>query len=276
LSIGAVGSAARLHPRVASRLYSKFDFEAATALVRPLTFEHSAETFFGAPPAESKPLILGGFSGSVARGASCNCHRVMIAPHCHGTHTESVGHLTLTQPKLAELLPLAPLPALLLTVTTAPAPISDEDSDPAPRPGDRLITRKGLLKAWPDALPFEPKALLIRSRGTADPANPPFLTRQATEEIIARDISHLVLDLPSIDRTVDGGKLTAHRVFFGLPTGSTDLNDATRAHATLTELAQFPSSVIDGPCGLMIQIPAWQGDAAPSRPIHLPLKKRRR
>src|SRR3982751_5501059 len=49
---------------------------------------------FGAPPPESKPWSVGSFSGSVATGASCNCHTLTLIPHCQMTHTESVAHLT--------------------------------------------------------------------------------------------------------------------------------------------------------------------------------------
>jgi hypothetical protein len=100
--------------------------------------------------------------------------------------------------------------------------------------------------------------------------NPPFLSRQAATEIVRRGIEHLVLDLPSADRTDDQGRLTAHRIFFGLPAGATDAALATRAQCTITEFARFPAQVPDGPCALQLQIPAFTGDAVPSRPVHLP------
>jgi hypothetical protein len=56
-----------------------------------------------------------------------------------------------------------------------------------------------------------------------------------------------------------------------LPAGSTQLADAARPDATITELATFPASLRDGPCAVQIQIPAWSGDAVPSRPLYLPL-----
>ena len=89
--------------------------------------------------------------------------------------------------------------------------------------------------------------------------------------MVQRGIEHLVVDLPSVDRSSDAGRLTAHRIFFGLPAGATDARLATRSQCTITELAQFPSRVADGPCALQLQIPAFTGDAVPSRPVHLPL-----
>jgi hypothetical protein len=75
------------------------------------------------------------------------------------------------------------------------------------------------------------------------------------------------VDLPSIDRAHDEGRLTAHRIFFGLPPGSTALAQATRPHATVTELAYIPDAAPDGPYLLELQVPALGGDAVPSRPL---------
>jgi len=251
---------------------SRLRFDAATSLALELDFEGPQIRHFGAPGASSAALVSGSFTGDVTRGASCNCRSITLVPHCNGTHTESVGHLTTYHTPLHRLVPMAPLPALLLTVEVVVPEGSGEDSDPAPQPQDQLITAANLIAKWPAKLPFAPRALLIRTRGrTTGDDNPPYLSRQAAGEIVARGIEHLVLDLPSADRTRDEGRLTAHRVFFGLPVGSTDARDATRSHCTITELAQFPASVTDGPCALMLQLPAFTGDAVPSRPVHMPL-----
>ena len=98
-------------------------------------------------------------------------------------------------------------------------------------------------------------------------STPPYLSREAAEFLVARGIEHLVVDLPSIDRSHDEGRLTAHRVFFGLPRGASSLALAERARATVTELAYIPSEVADGPYLLQIQVPAIGGDAVPSRPL---------
>jgi hypothetical protein len=119
---------------------------------------------------------------------------------------------------------------------------------------------------------LRPRALLLRTGTDWLDAAPPFLSRQLAEELVARGVEHLITDLPSVDRLVDEGRLTAHRIFFGLPAGSTDLAAATRAVATITELAGFPAGLPDGPCAVQLQIPAWSGDAVPSRPLYLPLR----
>jgi len=80
-------------------------------------------------------------------------------------------------------------------------------------------------------------------------------------------IEHLVVDLPSIDRAHDEGRLTAHRLFFGLPAGQTALARAARSTCTVTELAYIPDEAVDGPYLLELQVPAINGDAVPSRPL---------
>jgi arylformamidase len=248
------------------------DFGAAVSLALTLDFAGDHPQHFGAPLATSEAFRVGSFQGDVRRGASCNCRRLVLIPHCNGTHTESASHLTLEQRPLQELLPAGPMQALLLTVNATDALAVAEGSLPAPLPGDRLITRAGLLSAWQEHPDARPRALLLRTGTDWHDEAPPYLSLQLARELVARGIEHLVTDLPSVDRLEDEGLLTAHRIFFGLPAGSTELAAAARAFATITELAGFPAALQDGPCAVQIQIPAWSGDAVPSRPLYLPLR----
>jgi len=68
----------------------------------------------------------------------------------------------------------------------------------------------------------------------------PYLTPAAARFLVERGIEHLVLDVPSADRADDEGRLSAHRIFFGLPSGSQALAEATRAQCTITELPSYP------------------------------------
>jgi arylformamidase len=230
---------------------------------------------FGAPAASSRAFAVPGFSGSVAQGASCNCNVITLIPHCNGTHTECVGHLTTEPLDAHRVIPPGLLPALLVTIEPVQARAQLETTDPTPEPGDSLITRQALDSSWPKALPFEPRALIIRTlpneaekvRRDYTDGTPPYLTREAAQFLVARGIEHLVCDLPSIDRAHDEGRLTAHRVFFGLPPGSTTLRESLRPRATVTELTFIPNTVADGPYLLEIQAPAIGGDAVPSRPL---------
>ena len=60
----------------------------------PLDFDGPQPGFHGAPAAASRPLRGGNFIGDTREGGSCNCDQVTLVPHCNGTHTECVGHLT--------------------------------------------------------------------------------------------------------------------------------------------------------------------------------------
>jgi arylformamidase len=216
-----------------------------------------------------------GFSGAVASGASCNCQVISLIPHCNGTHTECAGHLTRERLDAQRVIPRGLLPALLVSVTPESAAAAAEGTDPAPAAQDLLITRRALTRAWPASLPFAVSALLVRTlpnpsaKRTHDYSGetPPYLSREATQLLVERGIRHLVVDLPSIDRARDEGRLTAHRIFFGLPPGSVELAAAARVDATVTEFAFIPDELADGPGLLELQAPALGGDAVPSRPL---------
>jgi kynurenine formamidase len=258
------------------------DLERGFDLSIPLRFSGAQPSAFGAPPASAAPLRVGDFVGDVAQGGSCNCAEVRFVPHCNGTHTECVGHVSREAVHIHEIRPRGLEPALLLSVATLPAAGCGESSDPPPQPGDRLITARALAAAWQRcAWPQVPvRALVLRTLPNAadKPTHryemdspPPYVTREAAQWLVEHEIEHLLLDVPSMDRLDDGGRLTAHRIFWGLPPGSTDAAAAARAHATITELVFAADAVPDGRYLLDLHIPAFAADAAPSRPILFPL-----
>ncbi|HVC29920.1 MAG TPA: cyclase family protein [Steroidobacteraceae bacterium] len=240
-----------------------------------LDFAGAQVRHFGAPRASARPYSVPGFSGSVALGASCNCESITLTPHCNGTHTECAGHLTRESLHAQRIAPRGLMPALLLSANPVPSGQTRESSDPAPRADDRLVTRGALQAGWPSKPPFVPTALVIRTLPN-EPAKrardytdmtTPYLTREAAHYIVERGIEHLVVDLPSVDRTYDEGRLTAHRLFFGLAPGDTMLARAARSQCTLTELAYIADDILDGSYLLQLQVPAIDGDAVPSRPL---------
>lgn len=216
-----------------------------------------------------------GFVGDTRRGGSCNVSTHSLVPHCHGTHTECVGHLVDEPLAVIDVLRETLIPATLVTVTPELA-----------AGGDRQVTDRGLRTALAglegagahDA-PFH-RAIVVRTlpNGTAklraryDGAAPPaYLTAAAGTLLAQLGCEHLVVDLPSLDRMVDGGKLAAHRAFFGLPADSRKLAEATRRNCTVTELAFVPDEVADGHYLLDLQLAPLAADAAPSRPMLLRL-----
>lgn len=237
----------------------------------PLRFNEAQPTFFGAPAASAQPITAGTFVGDVRHGGSCNCSAHTFAPHCNGTHTECVGHITQERLSVRDLAIRHLSATLLISVTPEPS---------AEISGDRVITLTALRQAIGKATLRDYQALVVRTLPNdsckltcnydAGPM-PPYFTTEAVHYIVEHDIDTLVVDLPSIDRAQDGGKLAAHRVFWGMPAGSTSATTATRQHATITEMAFVDDAIADGSYLLNLQVAPFVSDAAPSRPILLPL-----
>lgn len=241
----------------------------------PLDFDGAQPNHFGAPPASALPLAAGDFTGSVEKGGSCECTTLTLTPHCNGTHTETVRHLLGAGPAPYEALLQPLVDAYLASVTPMRAEDCTEGSDPAPNPGDLLVTRAALA----DAVPADATAaaLIVRTlpndagkrRADWSERPAPFFTREAMQWLVEQGFEHLLFDGPSLDRAHDEGKLTAHRVFFGLPPGSMRLQDVARPMSTVTEMIFVPDAVADGAYRLSLQVPAFRTDAAPSRPLLL-------
>lgn len=241
----------------------------------PLAFDRPQPTFFGAPPAREHVVSAGSFVGDVREGGSCNCSTYTLTPHCNGTHTECIGHLTRERMSVRDVCTEAFHLAVLLTVEPMRATETSERTDPAPEPNDRFITRSA-LEAAANALDIEScNALVVRTTPNEerkrvrdyDKEPAPFFSAEAMEWIVAQGVEHLVTDLPSLDRANDQGRLTAHRIFWNMPPGSVVLRPGMRAKATVTELAFIPNALEDGAYLLNLQIPPFAADAAPSRPI---------
>ncbi|MGH8250486.1 MAG: cyclase family protein [Steroidobacteraceae bacterium] len=256
------------------------DLARPRSIAIPLDFSGPQPSFFDAPAAVSRPFRATGFTGDTRAGGSCNCELLTLAPHCNGTHTECVGHLTDERVTVAEQLSGEMSFALLVSIEPVAARATTEDNDPAPAADDRLVTAASLEAAAARHAGPAPRALIVRTaaaagsphRRYAGPVPAPYLTRQAAAWLVERGIEHLVLDLPSADRADDGGRLTAHRVFFGLPAGSRRAGDATRPRASITELAWIGDAAPDGFYLLDLQLPAFLSDAAPSRPLLYPVR----
>jgi len=249
------------------------DLSRPVSLALELDFGGAQPRHFGAPAATARPFAVPGFSGSVADGASCNCSVITVIPHCNGTHTECAGHLTREPLDAYRIVPAGLIPALLISVDPVAAASSQETADPLPQAADLLVTRHAIERRWLPTTPLAPLALIIRTASFAPADSPPYLTLEAVRLIVERGVQHLVIDLPSIDRDHDEGRLGAHRVFFGLDPDATTFAAVGRPQATITELARVPDTLRDGMYLLELQVPAWRGDAVPSRPLLYPFRE---
>lgn len=258
-------------------------FEIVADLSIPLKFDGEQPNAYGVEPASGKACEYGSLVGDTRRGGSCNFESVTLIPHCNGTHTECVGHITTERISVRECLQDVMIPAILVTI------------EPEPLDGNLLITRANLAaKAEPAASAggtnaggnsmFVPpahaggSAFIIRtlpnddsklSRVYDENNISPYFSADAIEFIVERGFKHLLVDLPSIDRIFDEGKLVNHRIFWNVEAGSFEVNSATRIGCTITELIYVPNEVADGEYLLNLQIAPFASDAAPSRPILL-------
>ena len=163
------------------------DFARPLSIAVPLEFGGPQPSCFDAPPATARPLEVGAFLGDTRAGGSCNCELLTLAPHCNGTHTECVGHVTEERVAVTDCVKGGIVFALLVSLAPVAAASTPEDSDPVPAEGDLLVTAAALQAAAARHFGPDPRALIIRTRGGADrsllsyrgPAPAPYLSRQA-------------------------------------------------------------------------------------------------
>jgi arylformamidase len=246
----------------------------------PMIFGGAQPNAYGVDPAVSRACEYGDLVGDTRRGGSCNFEQVTLIPHCNGTHTECVGHITDKRLSVRECLADFLIPSVLVSVRPVRLADSGETYPGEAQDGDPVITSDAILEALRDAglenAPFS--ALIIRTLPNSDGKLsrrylddiPPYFTSEAIAILESLDIGHLVCDLPSIDRLYDGGRLANHRLFWKIPYGSNEASPETDVHGTITELAYIANEVPDGSYLLNLQIAPFESDAAPSRPILFP------
>ncbi len=246
----------------------------------PLDFDGAQPNHFGAPRAHAAPLTAGRWVGEVLAGGSVNCATLSLVPHCNGTHTECVGHMTEDRVALNDVLRGGLHLTRLITVTPVHASQTGETVDPSALPEEWVVTAEALAAAL-DRWPGQSTAVVIRTlpndasklnRHYDGAAPAPYLTEEAAKRLVVDGVVHVVTDLPSLDRAHDGGRLIAHRTFWGLDRSSRRATDARRGHCTITELAWIAPTIRDGWYLLDLQIPAFITDASPCRPLLYPLR----
>jgi len=119
-----------------------------------------------------------------------------------------------------------------------------------------------------------PEALIIRTLPNEESkkhknyshTNPPYLSEDAATFIREIGIKHLLIDLPSVDREEDEGRLVAHKAFWNVQDVN-HLNPDARLDCTITEMIYVNEEVQDGNYILNLQIASFENDASPSKPI---------
>ena len=198
-------------------------------------------------PMKLEPVVMGDWVGDVNKGGSVNFRTITFNPHGNGTHTE---FYTINK-NLDRFMFVAEV------ITVLPEQLEN---------GDFVITRKALENLLKES--GKPEAVIIRtlSNGTNklhinySNTNPPYILKEGIDYLNELGVMHLLIDMPSIDREQDGGKLEAHHAFWNYPAN-------TQFHKTITEFIYIPNEVFDGTYILNLQIAPFENDASPSKPI---------
>ena len=208
-----------------------------------------------APEVEAQQF--GDFKIAVTHGAAVNSFSVRLFLHGNGTHTEGVGHLLedVKEQTINSILKNFHCIARLISVY----PYKTEE-------GDAVILKQHIEEAVDDTEEFD--AIIVRTlpnddlkkRRTWSGTNPPYFEADALHFLAKKGIKHLLTDLPSVDKEDDGGKVAAHRAFWRL-------DNVPRLDATITEMIYVPNTIKDGVYLLNLQIPSFEMDAAPSKPV---------
>jgi kynurenine formamidase len=205
-------------------------------------------------PMKIEPVINGNWIGDVNQGGSVNFRDITFNPHGNGTHTECVGHISKEFITINQCLKQFMYLAEVITVL----PFELEN-------GDFVIAKKQLEAALENS---KPEALVIRTLSNGlnklsmqySNTNPPYVLEEAIHFLNEKGVEHLLIDMPSIDRENDEGKLLAHHAFWQYPNN-------TQFQKTITELIYVPNEINDGTYILNLQIASFENDASPSKPI---------
>ncbi|HAY34010.1 MAG TPA: cyclase family protein [Ignavibacteria bacterium] len=239
----------------------------------PLDFYGSQPNTYDVEKASAKPYKSGEFIGDTRTGGGCNFEEYRLIPHCNGTHTECVGHISYERISIDKTLEDILIPASLITVTPEKSDDTDDTYIPEKNKDDYLITEKVLREKINNYDSGFLEGLIIRTLPNSKDKmsrrymtkQPAFFSVEAIKFISELNVKHLILDLPSVDRTFDEGKLTVHHIYWNVPFESHDVNADEHSIKTITEMAYVNDEIRDGEYLLNIQIPGFKSDASPSR-----------
>lgn len=207
-----------------------------------------------------EPVVFGDWIGKVSEGkSSTNFNNIFFNPHAHGTHTECLGHITKEFYSINQCLKQFFFLAELISI------------QPEMQGEDLVITKNKVEKALAGKTP---DAIIIRTLPNLETkkhlkyshTNPPYLEEAAARFICESGIQHLLIDLPSVDKEHDEGKLVAHKGFWNV-TDINKLNAGARLNSTITEMIYVADTIVDGSYLLNLQIASFENDASPSKPI---------
>lgn len=199
------------------------------------------------------PEVIDDKTISVEKGASVNFNTITFNPHAHGTHTETIGHITKESYPINEH--LKQFFFLAEVISVAPEKSGD----------DYVISAKQLQFAIGNK---KRDAIVIRTLPNMKDkkskqyshTNWTYFEEDAIKLLVKKGIKHLLFDMPSVDKEEDGGELKGHKAFWYS-------QRKKRTDATITEMIYVSNKIDDGTYFLNLQIAPFVNDASPSKPI---------
>jgi arylformamidase len=245
----------------------------------PLQFNGEQPNIYDVEEAESRAYEKDGFIGDTRRGGGCNFEKISMITHCNGTHTECIGHLTHKRYSIQQQLKDSLIPASLISISPEKASGHPDKYEPAKDALDWFISKQMLEEALVKHIAGFNKALIIRTipnehsktKRRYMEKEPPYFSLEAMEFLVGLGVDHLLVDVPSVDRTFDEGKLNAHHIFWNIKAGTHEASSKAQLYKTITEMIFVPDEIVDGNYLLNLQIAPFVADAAPSRPLIYPL-----
>ena len=240
----------------------QIDLTSAVCLAIPYDYRGNQPNFYDTAPGKAVPFQQHNFIGKVKNNKGCNVMVINQNIHCTGTHTECAGHILENDIYINDVLLPGFVHSELISITPINWSETEESYHSNVNDNDMVITKKILEEKLSHSL----EGLTIRTLPNTkekltqryQPSNTAFFTTDAITFLNDLGVKHLVVDIPSIDRTNDNGLLGNHHHYFEFKPPFIK---------TITELAFIPNALDDGSYFMTIEIPPMQLDAAPSRPF---------
>ena len=258
------------------KIQYKIDSNNFIPLSIPYNFNGSQPNFYNVTKGSAKPLIINNTIYSMLNGSSCNVSEINMNVHCTGTHTECVGHIIKNKISVAECIDKIFFPTILLTVKPSLFYKCNDKYHVGVGKNENVISKEMIKNNCKNLNNYKPLCIIVRTLPNPKKKQffcysdntPPFFTNDAIDFICKKNIQHLIVDIPSIDRMSDNGLLGNHHIFWK---NKNNISINKSSKKTITELAYIPNKIKDGFYFLNIELPHFQIDAAPSRPILFPI-----
>jgi|TARA_B110000967_G_C18897977_1_gene572203 arylformamidase len=216
--------------------------------------EHSVSSF-GIIGAIYKDYQDGDFIGNKASGGPCNLETITFTPHGNSTHTECLGHISDEDYFVNDFIRDHFTIALLCTLS----PRMEDDRFLDFSSIDLANVRK--LDAL--VIRTSPNPITKLNKDYSGKKTP-CIAPEDMKMIVAAGVSHLIVDLPSVDPEWDGGAMASHYAYWQYP-------EDPRMDASITEFVFVRDDIQDGKYLLKLNISNFESDAAPSRPVLYPI-----